>query len=159
MTASISLSKESASNINNKTFIDDVTHSTTKNVRQKHLDSLPSQTSTTSIGCRAITCAGKVLLGVFTVPTMAVLTALFGFVSGIANCFHDLSDCYQANKVCVIILSLTLALPVSIIFGVVYSTVGLFVGLQRGATIAYELSLDPLKLTWIKTKDALSFQP
>ena len=117
----------------------------------------PSKTPTTSLAVRAIKCTGKILLGVFTVPAMAAFVTITGLISAIADSYHALVEPVRKRTLIgAFVISITVFPVLSAIYGVCGACNGLFDGISKGATMASEFSLDPLKTVFTDVKKSVS---
>ena len=135
---------------------DGVKHNSVEGHALEQRDTQPSRTPTADLACRAIKCTGKILLGVFTVPAMAVFITLTAFVSSIALYCHATVAAYKKNICSGIILTLATMPLLAVTFITLFTVVGFIAGICNGAVIAYKCSTEPLTNVWNKTKDTLS---
>lgn len=135
---------------------DGVKHNSVEDHALEQRDTQPSRTPTTDLACRAIKCTGKILLGVFTIPTVAVFMTLAAFFSSIANYCHATVAVYKKNICFGIILTLATMPLLAVAFITFFTAVGFIAGIYNGAVIAYKYSTEPLTVLWNQTKDSLS---
>lgn len=120
-------------------------------------DTQPNKNPTTSIACRAIKCTGKVFLSLITIPIMAVLGTLFGFVAGAASAYYELAPpSWREENLLLLLVTVIVIPPYAVAMGGVTALIGFATGLCAGAEIADQLSLKPLKSLWTEMTDALS---
>ena len=141
-----------------ETSSDPMTKSSTTKAGKSQVGTRPNLTLATCINNRIVRGIGKTFLAIFTVPVMATLEALLGFVAiATLSSIIIVAPVYAKTKIGAFALAITVAPIIGLVLGVTLAFFGAIDGMKRGTLMAYHCSRDTLRNSCSKLKEAYHY--